>query len=376
MRLGIVCTMINGFGRKGFYNSQEVGLGRALAARGHSVHIYKGVAREEKAETLTVGEGVRIQYIPIGALGPHGYLPVSYLDEALDGIMCFCDQQQFIPHLYNFCKKHGIVFVPYVGTAHSLHENLRGRIMDFLFSLGTLRLYKKLPTLAKTKAAEEEIRSLGARDVTVAPVGLDRAALHPDFEKADRAELKRAWGFLPRDRVILNVSRLDPEKRTLDLADIFASVHNAAPDFRLLIVGEGELKEALEQKIAALGLGDAVRLIPRVPYEKMWELYTLSDYYVNLNRGEIFGMAVMEAVYYRCSVAASLALGPETTLKGMAGHTLCDTDGEVASWLLKPYPSPEALRESGEKMIRDFSWDRCAGAFLALVEKGGRTGNE
>ena len=26
MKLGILCTMINGFGRRGYYNSQEVGL--------------------------------------------------------------------------------------------------------------------------------------------------------------------------------------------------------------------------------------------------------------------------------------------------------------------------------------------------------------
>ena len=37
MKLGILCTMINGFGRRGYYNSQEVGLGRALAAMGHEL---------------------------------------------------------------------------------------------------------------------------------------------------------------------------------------------------------------------------------------------------------------------------------------------------------------------------------------------------
>lgn len=42
MKLGILCTMINGFGRRGYYNSQEIGLGRALARKGHEVMIYKG----------------------------------------------------------------------------------------------------------------------------------------------------------------------------------------------------------------------------------------------------------------------------------------------------------------------------------------------
>lgn len=39
MKLGIICTMINGFGRRGFYNTQEIGLGRELVRQGHAVTI-------------------------------------------------------------------------------------------------------------------------------------------------------------------------------------------------------------------------------------------------------------------------------------------------------------------------------------------------
>ena len=368
MRLAIICTMINGFGRKGYYNSQEVGLARALAAYGHTVHIYKGCEAAEKAETLEMGPGVTIQYIPMRAVGPHGYLKTSLLDPNLDAVLCFMDQQQFMPHLYRFCRKHGIVFVPYVGTAHSLHSGLRAKVMDTLFHLGTLRLYKKLPTLAKTTAAEAEIRALGAKDVTVAYVGLDAAELKKDFDRADRAALKQSWGFEPDDAVICNVSRLDPEKRPLDLVEIFRHVKDSKK-FRLLIIGEGGLRQALDAKIAECGLQESVKVINRVPYDRMWEIYTLSDYYLNLNRGEIFGMAVMEAVYYCCSVAASRALGPGTTLKDMKGHVLCDSDEEIEAWLKGPYPEEADLKESSEKMVRLFSWDRTARLFLETVER-------
>ena len=52
MKLGILCTMINGFGRRGYYNSQEIGLGRALARKGHEVMIYKGIDPSEKEEKV------------------------------------------------------------------------------------------------------------------------------------------------------------------------------------------------------------------------------------------------------------------------------------------------------------------------------------
>ena len=368
MKLAIVCTMLNSFGKKGFYNSQEIGLGRALAAMGHTVTVYKGVRINEKAETLAIADNAEIRYIPMKRFGPHGYLKTELLDPSLDAMLCFMDQQQFMPHIYNYCRKHNIVFVPYVGTAHSLHGGLRGKVMDFLFSLGTLRLYKKLPTLAKTTAAEAEIRALGAKDVTVANVGLDAQELNKDYDKADRGELKKKYGFEPDDVIISFVARLDPEKRVLDLMEIYRHVKDSKK-FKLVIIGDGVQRQALDEKIAAYGYQDCVKIIKRLPYNEMWEIYTMSDYFLNLNKGEIFGMAIMEAVYYCASVAASRALGPSTTLKDMKGHALCDSDGEIEAWLKAPYPSEQDLKESSAKMIRNFSWNRCAEAFLKIVER-------
>lgn len=50
MKLGIICTMINGFGRRGFYNTQEIGLGRELVRQGHAVTIYKCVKKRAQAK--------------------------------------------------------------------------------------------------------------------------------------------------------------------------------------------------------------------------------------------------------------------------------------------------------------------------------------
>lgn len=369
MKLGILCTMINGFGRRGYYNSQEAGLGRALAKAGHQVIIYKGISLEEKEDTVVLSENLTIRYLPMRHLGAHGFFSCRLLDRDLSGLLCFSDQQIFLPHVYAFCKRNGIRFVPYVGTAHSLHGNMKSRVMDLLFSMGTLRIYKKNPVLAKTEAAREELFSLGVRDVTVVPVGLDTAVLKKDFRSYDRAKLRKKHGLLPDDVVICNVSRLSPEKRPLELLDLFQSVRGKKP-FQLLIVGDGALREAVEQKIKDLGLSHSVKLYPNVPYEDMWEIYTVSDYYLNMNRGEIFGMAIMEAVYYCTSVAASEALGPSVTLRGMKGHTMCADDKDLAAWITGPYPAMEDLEESAKKMEETFTWDRCADAFTEIVKRG------
>ena len=127
------------------------------------------------------------------------------------------------------------------------------------------------------------------------------------------------------------------------------------------------------REIRKNGLEKEVKIYPNVPYEKMWEIYEMSDYYLNMNKGEIFGMAIMEAVYYKTSVAAIRALGPSVTLKDMKGHKLCENDDEMAEWITGPYPSEKDLQESSEKMAATFTWDRCADAFLqASSEKSSR----
>ena len=372
MKLGILCTMINGFGRRGYYNSQEIGLGRALARKGHEVMIYKGIDPSEKEEKVQVEKNLTIWYLPMKHLGAHGFMDCKNLDPQLKALFCFGDQQIFLPHVYRWCRRRRIPFAAYVGTAHSLDSNFKSKVMNALFAAGTLRIYKKNPVLAKTSAAKEELRQLGVPHAVIAPVGLDTAVLKKNIPAVEKMRLRKEHGFEADDVILCNVSRLSWEKRPLELIDLFLQV-KGKKKFKLIIVGNGPLEEELNEKIRKNGLEKEVKIYPNVPYEKMWEIYEMSDHYLNMNKGEIFGMAIMEAVYYKTSVAAIRALGPSVTLKDMKGHKLCENDDEMAEWITGPYPSEKDLQESSEKMASTFTWDRCADAFLqASSEKSSR----
>ena len=41
MKIGIIALSLNKHAVPGFYNSQELGMGKALAAAGHTVTVYK-----------------------------------------------------------------------------------------------------------------------------------------------------------------------------------------------------------------------------------------------------------------------------------------------------------------------------------------------
>lgn len=369
MKVGILCTMINGFGRKGFYNSQEIGLGRALSRRGNSVIIYKCLKKAGglKTEWIRIEPGLTICYLPIRGFGAHGYLGTSILEKDLEGLFCFADNQIFLPHIYRFCRQNGVCFVPYVGTAHSLYLGIHAKVMNTWFAAGTLKIFQNNRVIAKTEEAEKELKALGVRNITVAPVGLDAAVLKKDFESYDRIQLRKEFEIPSDDVVLLSVARLEKEKRPLDLIEIFMHIRNRKR-FRLMIVGEGPLRQEMNRKITEYGIGKEVNIVNRVPYEEMWKFYVMSDYFVNLNRNEIFGMAIMEAIYYKTSVAAVMAPGPQLTLQGMKGHCLCKDDQQVEEWLTDVYPPDIRLAESSEKVIRKFSWDKCADIFSSIVE--------
>lgn len=370
MRLGILVTIVSGFGKKGFYHSQEVGLGKALTARGHRVTIYKCVSMDKPADHRIISDDLDMYDIPVRAIGVHGVMRPDVLDKELDGLLVFADTQLFLPRIYRYCQRHHIAFVPYIGIAHSAQRNLKSRLMDAAFAMGTLRIYKQLPVIAKSKAVKDELLALGVSRCTIAPVGLDASELKTDFSAYDRTQLRASYGYTDDDVIISFVGRLKPEKSPVETIDLFAGICDRKP-FKLLMVGEGYLKENVEEKIRQHHLENRVQLIERVPYEKMWEIHYISDYFLNLCTREIFGMALLESVYYRSSAAALHAPGPDAILTDLPGHCLCDTIEQAGEWACAPKPDEATLAKASCELLDRFSWNICADQFIAIIEEAG-----
>lgn len=371
MKLGIICTMINGFGRRGYYNTQEIGLGRELERQGHEVTIYKCVKKTdgESIERVKLGNTLSILYIPVSSFGAHGCLDTAVLSTDLDAVLCFADNQIFLPHIYRFCARHEIRMVPYIGRTHSSSGGVHGFAMNTLFHLGTLRWFRRGPAISKIEEVRQELLQLGVKDVKVAPVGLDFSVMKSDFAAYDRAALRREFGLLPEDMVICTVGRMGPEKNPLDLVEIYQQVREQKP-CKLLLVGEGTQSEDLKTKIAASKWKSDIVLIDRIPNDQIWKVYATADYFVNLCRTEIFGMAILEAMYYGVSVAALAAPGPSVTLRDMPGHKLCSSYEEIRDWLLAEHPAQEQLRESAARTVQLYNWKPCADTFLSMAVGG------
>ena len=97
-------------------------------------------------------------------------------------------------------------------------------------------------------------------------------------------------------RTLLSVGRLDREKNPLLLLETLADLRSRAPDWRLEVVGDGPMREEMEQRVAELGLQDAVALRGYLPIDgELPRLYRAADVFLHVSWTEGVPQVLLEA---------------------------------------------------------------------------------
>ena len=97
-----------------------------------------------------------------------------------------------------------------------------------------------------------------------------------------------------REKRIVNVGRLHPQKNQKLLIDAFAQVSKKFPDFVLDIYGDGGLKEELQQQIDSLQLQEKVHL--NASRKDIWDYICKASLFVLTSDYEGMPNALMEAM--------------------------------------------------------------------------------
>ena len=370
MKLGILVTSIGSFGKKGFYNLQEIGLARALDPLVEEIKIYKLVSKNQLGETLPVSGSLHstIQMIPSFQIGSNGIPDTQIFDPSLDVLICFSDTQLSLPRVYRWAMKHKIHFIPYAGVLESHSGNWGKRVMMNLAFRSCRRVYQKADyCLAKTPRVREELHKLGAKRVFVAPVGLDLDS-EAGKERCSEEMLRKKYGYEAGEKVLLFIGRMTAEKRPMLMLDLFDRIQKEHSEYRLLMVGAGELEEAVKEKVQSQLLVSKVKQIREIANDRIHELYRIADVFINLNQQEIFGMVILEAMYYGCKVVAWRAPGPEFIIEDGKSGWLVDTAEQAVDRILDENDFTECARARIEE---NFTWERTAEKIGDLVRRIG-----
>jgi glycosyltransferase involved in cell wall biosynthesis len=153
---------------------------------------------------------------------------------------------------------------------------------------------------------------------------------------------------------LLAVGRLAPEKSPMLLLDALAMLHSRCPGrFRLTWVGDGELRPAVRERAAELGIENIVSLPGFVPVgPKLMAYYRRSDLFVHVAVTEALPQVLIEAQANAVPIVATDVGGVGVVLdNGKAG-------------VLVPSGNAAALAESVERLVAD------NGRLTALVKRG------
>lgn len=101
-----------------------------------------------------------------------------------------------------------------------------------------------------------------------------------------------------QNKQLISVGRLDKIKGFEDLIDIFNLFHKSNPEWKLHIVGEGNEKQNLQNKINKLHLQNKIFLLGNMEPNKLEKEYLNSTIYLMTSFSESFGLVLVEAASF------------------------------------------------------------------------------
>jgi glycosyltransferase involved in cell wall biosynthesis len=242
-----------------------------------------------------------------------------------------------------------------------------------------MRLADAVVTLSETMKREIVERGVDPERITVVPNAVEVEAFRP---RARDGALARALGIGDGEDVIGYVSTLNAYEGIGYLIEAAAHLRSWGRRVRLLLVGDGLERAALEETARRVGIKDAVVFTGHVPYEDVARYYSLMEIFVvprtdarvcqlvtPLKPYEAMAMA-RPLVVSRVAALLEIANGGETahTFTPCDSHDLAD----VLDRLLADAPERARLGDAARRwVVQHRTWRQNGERYRALYERLG-----
>jgi N-acetyl-alpha-D-glucosaminyl L-malate synthase BshA len=299
LRIAVVCYPA--LGGSGVIASE---LALALCGRGHSVHLVATALPERLQSTAVRFERVTVPSSPVFEHAPYGEAVATHLIElARRESIDLVHLHYAVPHAAS-----AMLAAQVLGpAAPAMVMTLHGTDVTALGSHPSLHAVTAfaLERCAGLTTPSHYLRGQAVDHFGLAAARIEVIANFVDLERfapparRDRNQLAALFGgFGERSEaasgpVLFHVSNFRPIKRPLDLIDVLARVRRTLPA-RLVLVGDGPERAAVEARARALGLDDAVRSLGR--RRDFAGLLGHADGFLLTSESESFGVAALEAM--------------------------------------------------------------------------------
>ena len=191
------------------------------------------------------------------------------------------------------------------------------------------------------------------------PFGVDTQKFFP---KEKNEDLLKKYYIDNNDKVILFVGGLDKPHNFKGLAILLKSIKEINNEnIRLIIVGEGELKQDYQNMAEGLGIAQKVIFAGGVVDAELPDYYRLADVFVlpSIDRAEAFGIVLLEAGASGISLIASNLSGVRTIINdGENGFLAEPGDAKDLAEKIRKIIFDENLRKRMGGKARQFAEEK------------------
>ena len=365
------------------YNVQGAGIARAFCRLGHDcdyLNFHK--TKEETVDLCEIdGRKARVIYKKRIRLFRTGICTEILRDDFLqqyDIVICR-EYNQLMTYL--IAKKHPNTSM-YSGPYWNMF--MISPLSSVYDTLYTRALNNKLRCkFVKSQLAKEFLEKKGYTDLIDVGVGLDTTR----FEGVQCSEsTKILVDYMQENRCLLYIGTLDANKNIPFIIKVFAKVLQKEPDLKLVLIGKSKqsLKNKLKGKSNESYYEELIKTVPdevrrnikhvnRVDNPQLQFIYPLARAFILPSIHEIFGMVMLEAMYFGAPVITSRNGGSSTLIKDeLYGQMIPEFDSERwAAGVLRYLKNDEytcRVKDNCKALIREqYTWETITKKMLSCI---------
>lgn len=354
------------------YNCQELGLAKALSKKGWKVSIMLAghTYRKEQIE-VDGGEKVTVYSMAFKALNQQ-LTRFEGMERVLEKLcpdliqihefgmwMSFVVTRWAQKHQVKTCLIQG----SYRPTKKPIFKQLE---LLFNATFGRYVLNRVQGIGYKSPQAEKYIRRYTSKQCLPTYIGLDEEC----FSHSENKDWKRMQGAEDK-HLLLYVGTLENRRNPFFLLDV---MEHLPDDYLLLMAGDGILKDPLKKSIKERHLEQKILMLGKLRQEELPALYKASNLFLLASDYEIYGMVVLEAMYFGTPVISTLTAGAEVLItSGEDGMIIpnkkADRWSNVISSLCNDTIKLSAMSSrASQKIAEELVWDKASERFIELYK--------
>ena len=348
------------------YNSQELGLAKAFIDKGYECDIvyYNGKKPTYIQKIDYKEKEINIYWLKAFKILNNGIFPKLKKIASKYDFYQVSEYDQITSRF--FYKKYPQRTYVYQGVYNS-NISWKHNLKDFFFNHLFLskKIKKNTKIITKSDLAKDDMLKLGFSNVYTVGVGMDFSRFNV-FEHS-----------IEKEKTLLYIGRIEDRRNILFLIEVMNYVLKKYNDYKLKIYGSGDENylKLVRKKIADLGLEDNVIINGMLPQNELAKIYKKSTLFLLPTKYEIFGMVLLESMYFGLPVITSNNGGASTLMQSKKYGLIID-DFDVEKWgegiieLLSNHELYEEISFNARKNVVDnYSWEIIAEKILSIIRK-------